>query len=299
MGIAGLVATMLLLERGEDEAAVRGPGVARAPAQVVGIGEQQPAMFSDPLFRELGIKKARRVVPWDAMYKAGERQLMDEWLAAARGAGVEPFVTFGHSREEPAVLPTVDEFAAAFAAFRDRYPEVKVYSPWNEVNHSSQPSDRNPRRAAEYYDALRERCPGCTVVAADVLDEPDVVRYLAEFKRHVKGSPRLWGLHNYSDTNRFRNRGTRQVLQAVEGEVWLTETGGIARFGRAFPYDEQRQARATEFTFRLYRSSPRITRLYLYNWTGSTPDLRFDAGLINPDGTPRPAYHVLKRMLRG
>jgi hypothetical protein len=132
-----------------------------------------------------------------------------------------------------------------------------------------------------------------------VLDQEGFTKYLRRFTAAVDGAPpRLWGLHNYSDTNRFRTKGTRAMLRAVDGDIWVTETGGVARFGRSFPYDLKRQARATAYTFKLLDLSPRIRRLYLYNWTGSPPGARFDAGLTNPDGSPRPAYRTLQRQLQ-
>jgi hypothetical protein len=269
------------------------------PEKAVGIGDQGAAFFAAPLFRSLKVDKARKVVPWDAMKLPDERTLTDQWLAGAKKAGVEPFVTFGASRVKPKTLPTVAQFRAAFQAFRKRYPDVRAYAPWNEINHKSQPTAEHPDRAAAYYEVVREGCPDCTVVAADVLDQAGFPGYLKRFRAALKGgTPRLWGLHNYSDTNRFRTRGTRQMLRAVPGEIWVTETGGVARFGRSFPFDLQRQARATTYTFKLLDLSSRIRRLYLYNWTGSPPGARFDAGLTNADGSPRPAYDTLKRQLR-
>ena len=44
------------------------------------------------------------------------------------------------------------------------------YLTWNEANHCSQPTCRNPERAAQYYLALRKHCRGCRIVAADLLD---------------------------------------------------------------------------------------------------------------------------------
>jgi hypothetical protein len=265
----------------------------------VGIGDQAAAFFDARLFRALKVDKARRVVPWDAMTLPAERALTDQWLAGAKKAGVEPFVTFGASRVKPATLPSVEQFRAAFQAFRKRYPQVHVYAPWNEINHKSQPTADHPDRAAAYYEVVRDGCPGCTVLAADVLDQSGFPRYLKRFRAALKGpTPQLWGLHNYSDTNRFRTRGTRQMLRAVPGEIWVTETGGVARFGRSFRFDLKRQARATAYMFSLLKLSSRIRRLYLYNWTGSPPGARFDAGLTNADGSPRPAYATLKRELR-
>jgi hypothetical protein len=269
-----------------------------APAKAIGIGDQGAAMFDAPLFRALRVDKARRVVPWDAMQVRSEVQLTDAWLTAARRAQVEPFISFGASRRKPAQLPTVAQFRSAFLAFRKRYPQVRVYSPWNEVNHKSQPTAGHPDRAAAFYEVVRANCRGCTVVAADVLDQEGFTRYLARFRRAAGDpAPQLWGLHNYSDTNRFRTRGTRAMLGAVPGEIWVTETGGVARFGRSFPFDLRRQARATAYTFKLLKLSPRIRRLYVYNWTGAAPGARFDAGLTNVNGSARPAYRTLEREL--
>jgi hypothetical protein len=266
---------------------------------VVGIGEQLTKMFATPRFRALGIDHARLVVAYDATRVGFERAIVDQWLAGARAAGVEPFLTFGHSRVHPRRLPSVAEFRADFRAFHKRYPQVRVYAPWNEINHASQPTSTAPARAAAYYDVVASECRGCTVLAGDVLDQPGMTRYLAAYRRHLDGSPRIWGLHNYADANRFRRSGLRSMLAAVPGDIWLTETGGLVEFGRGFPRSEQRAARAVDFALGLAADTPRVKRVYLYNWTGSKPGERFDAGLVGPDGTPRKAYGVLKAALKG
>ncbi len=277
-------------------------GVATTPGRpplVVGIGEQRAVMFSDSRFHDLGIDKARIVVAYDATRVKFERELMDLWLAEARRAGVEPFVTFGHSRVHPDKLPSVAEFRATFRAFRARYPDVRVYAAWNEINHDGQPTHDHPERAAEYYNVVKAECRGCLVVAGDVLDQPGMARYLRRYRSHVDGQPQAWGLHNYTDSNRFRSSGLRAMLGAVRGEIWLTETGGLVQLAERLPRDEQRAARAVAYTFRLARKHPRVTRLYLYNWTGGDAKARFDSGLIAPDGTARPSYDALKEALAG
>jgi hypothetical protein len=275
------------------------PAPAPPAGLVVGIGEQGSAMFAAPRFKALGIDRARLVASYDTTRVGFERGLVDTWLHAARAAGVEPFVTFGHSRVHPRRLPSLAEFRSAFRAFRRRYPDVRVYAPWNEINHASQPTSRAPERAAGYYNVVRAECPGCTVLAGDVLDQPGMGRYLATYRRHLDGRPRIWGLHNYADSNRFRDSGLRELLATVPGDVWLTETGGIVRFGRSFPHDEQRAARAVSYALRLARRHDRVKRLYLYNWTGSKPTDRFDSGLVGPDGRTRPGYERLKEDLAG
>jgi hypothetical protein len=286
IAVAGALAGLLIAPAGSD---------ARFK---VGIGDQHPEMFSHPLFKELGFRYARLIVPWDALRRPDELARVDAWLTAARASGVKPFIAFSHSRVNPRALPSPKQFKREFTAFRKRYPFVREYSPWNEINHQSQPTFRKPKAAARFYNVVRAGCRGCTVVAADVLDQAGLANYLRTFKRYANGSPRLWGLHNYSDTNRFRSRGTRTLLRTVRGTIWLTETGGIVKFADTLPYNERRAARATKFMFKLARSSRRIKRLYIYSWFGEQRGARFDAGLVGPDGSPRPAFDVVRREIK-
>jgi hypothetical protein len=87
------------------------------------------------------------------------------------------------------------------------------------------------------------------------------------------------------------------VLRYLPGEVWLTETGGIVS-SSSFAYDPARAARAVQQTFDLAELSPRITRVYLYNWYGITKRTMWDSGLVTADGRPRPALDVVRRYLR-
>jgi len=283
------------------------PPAARA-ADVVGIADQGARMFSDPFFAALDVRVSRLIVSYDAVLRRTfEVADVEAWLTAAEQAGVEPLIAFNHSRgcydgrgvvrRSSCRLPSVERYVQAVEAFRRRFPQARVLTAWNEANHRSQPTARNPRRAAAFYNALRSRCPGCRVVAADVLDQAGVQDWLRTFKRHARGTPGLWGLHNYQDTNNFTSSTTRAVLKLVRGEVWLTETGGIVRFGRRRPFDPERAAEATAYMFRLAASSPRITRLYIYQWSGVARSERFDAGLMTPAGRPRPAYYVVRRRL--
>lgn len=270
----------------------------------IGIGDQKAAMFTNPYFRALDVRISRLIVSYDAILEETfEVADIDAWMAAAQASRVEPLLTLSHSRgcylgekgiskAKACRLPSVARYTKAFKSFRKRYPWVKVYSPWNEVNHRSQPTYKNPKRAAQFYNQARRLCKGCKVVAADVLDAADASKYLKEFLRYAKGTPRLWGLHNYADTNNNTDRGTKAMLKAVKGEIWLTETGGLVKFLKR-PYNPARAAKATRFAFELARSNKRITRLYFYNWTGVPRSARFDSGLTHPNGLPRPAYRVI------
>ena len=76
----------------------------------------------------------------------------------------------------------------------------------------------------------------------DILDQNDprpTLRYIQQFKHEIRRlrtvMPATWGVHNYADVNRLQGWRTRKVDHALGGQIWLTETGGIVRFGRAFP----------------------------------------------------------------
>jgi hypothetical protein len=298
---------------------VAGCGFAAAPqksdaAVLVGIGDQDASMFSDPLFDQVGFKRARYFPSWDVAFHADQSQWLTQWLGEAQRTGTEPLISFfarlgSACPQKPCKLPTVREYTKAFKAFRQRWPQVKVISPWNEANHRSQPTFKNPKRAAQYYNVVRKNCKGCKIIAADVIDETNMERWLKVFKRTAK-KPRIWGLHNYRDTNKRKGQllgGTKRLLKAVKGDVWLTETGGIVKFvlpngHTLFPKSESRANRATKRMFALakrYRS--RVKRLYIYHWKQPDPtnkNNRFDAGLIRFDGSARPAYNTVRNQLR-
>ena len=302
-------------------AALTGCAIGAAPersqaAVLVGIGDQEVSMFGDPLFQDLNVKRARVFVPWNAALSRKQRRYLDNWLTTAETIGVEPLVTFStpdgtKCPRRPCKLPTVAGYTKAFKAFVKRWPEVKVVAPWNEANHRSQPTFRNPKRAAQFYNVVRKYCKGCKVVAADVIDEPNMESWLKVFKRYAK-SPKIWGLHNYRDTNIRKGQktgGTSRLLKTVKGEVWLTETGGIVKFilpggrcgrkprGCLFPESTKRANTAIKRMFRLARSNRRIKRLYIYNWRQPFGTHRFDAGLITSKGKARPGYKTVKKTL--
>jgi hypothetical protein len=279
---------------------------APGSAALLGISDQKPETFSDPRFRGLGVNRTRLSTPWNSIFTEPGR--LAAWLNGARADGIEPLVAFQHARGDlcpakPCTAPSTAQYERAVRAFRARYPWVTLIQPWNEANSATQPTGRRPERAAAYYGVVKRVCPACTVPAADLLDASNVDRWLRRFRAALQGrAPRLWGLHNYSDTNRFRDTGTRHLLALVPGEIWITEAGGIVSFTtadgrRALPYDEERAARATSYLFGLAGKFPRITRIYVYQWKIDFPGNRFDAGLVSPQGKPRPALTVITRKL--
>jgi hypothetical protein len=276
---------------------------APAGALTVGIADNKADMFFDPRFTASGIGQARISVGWDALSSPWQTEQLDQWLSAARVAGVEPLVSFGHSRTDRRALPTPERFLYEFRRFRARYPWVKEFATWNEANHCGEPTCHRPALVAAYYRKLSRDCRDCRILAAEVLDMPNMVSWVRSFRRHVPQEPRYWGLHNYIDANRARTTGTRRMLHAVKGQVWFTETGGIVRRANrhkvTFPESANHAATAMSFLFRrLVPLSRRVTRVYIYHWNADArPGATWDSALIGPTGRVRPAFKVVARVL--
>ena len=297
----GLLALSVCLVAG----AVAAPAdAARRP--VIAIGDQKADMFGDARLGWLGIRHARLVVPWyvASVGTEAEKALLDGWMQAARRSGVRPLVGFGHgwigwTRQ---YLPSVREYRTGVRAFRRRYPWVREYITWNEANHCSQPTCRNPRRTARFYDALVDACPRCTVLAAAVLTAGNMDSWIRRFNRTARHRPRVWGLHNYGDVNRLRWSGTRDFLRKVRAPVWITESGGVvyrARYGGQdpFPVGARRAGRVTRYLLRMARRTKRIKRVYLYHWNVDRPKPQWDSGLLDWAGRGRSSFDVVARFL--
>jgi len=279
--------------------------LAAAPAAgalTIGIADQKPDMFTDPRFLASDLHYARRAVPWDALTSPTQTAQIDAWLDAARAAQVIPLLSFTHSSSNRRQLPSPERLLYEFRRFRERYPWVTDYATWNEANHCGEPTCHRPELVAAYWRKLRVACPTCRILAAEVLDMPNMTSWVKAFRRTAKIEPRYWGIHNYIDANRLRTTGTRRLLNAVKGQIWFTETGGIvSRTNRrkvTFPESAEHAAKATRFLFDdLIPLSRRITRVYLYHWNSEPGPKTWDSALIGPTGTPRPAYRVLQRVL--
>lgn len=287
----------------------------------IGISDQNGTVFSNPLFAPLKMKMARYVTPWDSM-NAGRVADLNQlifWIDEARKANQRILVAFQASQTEGQQFkaPTVRQYTAALRRFKARFPFVKDIQAWNEANRcqerkpvtnfvTGEPICKKPKLAAQYYmAALKVFKPsqGYKVTGLDILDGANIackqaycaLKYIRTFMKFAKPRPKFWGIHNYSDTNRFDTKRTKALIRATKsGDIWLTETGGIVSLGKNFPYNTRRAAKALGCMFTLAKSNRRITRLYVYNFIGLEKGNSFDAGLINPNNTRRPGYNVVK-----
>lgn len=289
---------------------------APAPAAYdvrVGIGDQNASMFSHPDFKRLKIKRVRYFIPWHAVTQPHEMQRADEFVRAAKAARVSVFmhISSDNLTRRKAKLPSKRRYRRLVTQLVRHYRAmgVREWGSRNEANHDSQATWKSPSRAAWEYKTVRRVCRRCTIVGLDLLDQRGVARYISRFYRAL-GS-RTWrrrvsivGIHNYSDVNRKRTTGTRTIIRAVRrynrrATFWLTETGGLVRLSTSWPYNQRRAASRLDYMFRVTRKYRRhIKRLYIYNWTGAPRGFRFDAGLVNPDGSRRPGYRVVARWIK-
>ena len=282
------------------------PATATAAIPTIGIGEQHPQLFTQEHFHELGVRHVRFIASWDAFNSDWQRAELDGYMQAARAANVKVLLGFGRSRDPRRArkLPSVRAFEREFQKFRARYREVDEFITWNEANHCSQPTCRNPKRTAEFYLAARRHCRGCTIIGASLLDSSNMAKWAKDFQKAAGARRKItWGLHNYIDANLFRTKGTRALLKAVKGDVWFTETGGIVKRNNAstlkFPESTRNAAKATTFVFKLAALSPRVKRVYFYHWAPAPTTLpTWDSALVDRRERPRPAYNVLLQWLR-
>ena len=295
------------------------PASAKSSIRVA-VADQSPAMFDSPFFQELKIKRTRYFVPADVMRDAAELERATAFVTAARNAGVSTLIHISTAdlRDKRGAIVSssryrtdVKKLVAHFRALG-----VREFGAWNEVNHKTQETWNRIGNAVSYfksmYSAVRARCRSCAVVGLDMLDQAGSDRYIRSFFARLTPTWRqrvtIVGIHNYSDVNRNRSTGTKKIIDTVRrynrrAKFWFTETGALASFGRSFPYSESRQASRMRnmFTYASRYKRLGVERVYSYNFfgiengTSCAGVCQFDAGLVDPDGTPRPVFAVFKQ----
>jgi hypothetical protein len=285
----------------------------------IGVADQSLAMFDAPDYKALKMKRTRYFVPADVMQDSKERAKARAFVVAARAAGVSTLLHIStsdlRSKRGPLVSTTAYRSNVNRIVVYFRKLGVKDFGAWNEVNHKTQETWNHVGNAVSYfksmYQAVRQRCTTCTVVGLDLLDQVGVENYIKSFYTRLDARWRMRlkvvGIHNYSDVNRNRSTGTAKIIKNVRTynkrtKFWFTETGALASFGASFRYSESRQATRIQsmFTYASRYKAQGVERVYSYNWfgiengTSCGSRCKFDAGLVDPDGTPRPVYAVFK-----
>jgi len=282
-------------------------GTAAASSFRFGLSDDEPSTFSDPRVAELGVHLARDVAPWNVALNRRDLANVTAWLDAVKRAHhITPFITFQHAdRYGPAPSPA--RYLAAFLRFRKLFPWVREFSPWDEATHATQPTQRRPKLAAEYYNVLAAHCRGCEIAAPDVLDsDGNVEAWVETFLQTARPRPTIWPFNPYSSVSTDNPLPIERFLAAVHGQVWFSEVGGVVwwRFkGKLIQHGEAYAARVAKNIFGLAKLSPRITRVYYYHWRSPGSPSRlpkritWDSGLVRSNGRARPALLVVAREL--
>ena len=299
----------------------------------VGIGDDKPDMFSDPRFLALGIKTVRYDMHWDALSINQFERPLTSWMKAAHAHHLDVLVTIDHSDRviykrvkvkekihgktvyvekrkgfsQTRVLPSPAAYLAAFKAFHSRFPWVKSFVTWDETNYYGEATYDKESLIAQYYSGLRHACPSCTILAGEFLDVPrseavPMATWAKTFIKDLGYQPGYWGLNNYVDANNLRDSNTRALLAAVKGNIWLAETGGLVNRRNhskvTFPQNAAHAAKVDSYILNTMGSlSPRIQRIYLYEWDATTKHDSWDSALISYNHQPRQGYKVLANAL--
>lgn len=248
---------------------------AAAPADAhrynvrVGLGDQSIAMFDHPAFQRADVRQVRYFLRWNAIHHRDERLRARRWVQKAIDEGKRPFIHLSTEdlRKDEGLLPDSDHYGRDVKRLVRYFRGLGVrdFGVWNEANHASQPTDESPWRAGRYfrkmYRAVFDTCTrrSCRVVALDVLDQAGARSYVERFFEHLGAT--------------CAHRRDPQLLRCQP------------RAAHGHPADR------LKYLFGMARDfEAHVQRIYVYNWTAAGCDARFDAGLTNPDGTPRPGY---------
>jgi hypothetical protein len=327
LGSALAAATLTLSGAFTSGAAAASAHTASASHPQIGIGDDKTDLFTDPRFLALGVKTVRYDISWDALSVTYQRQELTSWMTAAKRDGLSVLVTLDHSDRviyrkvkvhgrtvrkafsQTRVMPTTAAYIKAFKAFRSRFPWVKDFVTWDETNCFCEVTYDREGQIASYYKAMRSACSSCTILAAEFLDTPkqyavSMSTWVSKFDRALGYQPEYWGLNDYEDANHLVTTQTRELLALVRGRIWLAETGGIVNRHNGtknpgFPQNANHAAKVDNYILHTIASlSPRIQRIYLYEWDAKTRLDSWDTALISYNNLPRPGYTVLADTLK-
>ena len=239
----------------------------------LGFSDSDPETVTAPWrWDASGVRRLRAVAPYDVATSAAEAGPRDRFVAwydavsgynrSHPGSPIEMAVAltdhFGTARKGdarsqypdgtrrapqvynnyPVPAETVVAFDAAFKAFLDRFPAVKVIAPWNEPNNRSDPivlkdkgrklsdeaavsgastANYGPLAAAYYWKASNDIAGGpkyadrdLVLIAGEFSAGTGATDYAAEYKDRLEAigvrpeQVKVWGIHPYRDVDRYQ-----------------------------------------------------------------------------------------------
>ena len=308
---------------------------------VFGMADEAPEAYRHPLMfgdsEALNPTTVRRIVQWNLADLPETDTLRNEFQdfyninkpeKDATGAIVNPgrqmMVAFKLPDPHPdgarGPNPYTD-YKRATLKFKATWPEVKVYTPWNEPNLSDATLGQRVKRAAEYtHVAQRYLCNGDCAVMAGALAHTGVEGRKATFRSYLKQygeelerlnrknrvrMPVYWGFHPYRDVEKLRvgkNSALHFFIQGTPAtnysgsrqpsKIWLDEVGGFFRYRRLKPRrvdyinDAGEQAERVKHLVNVLAPMTRpgrVERVYYYYFCRVAPGFSiFDTALLGP-----------------
>jgi hypothetical protein len=149
----------------------------------------------------------------------------EAWYRASSALGLTPELAV---TSYDGVLPSsASEYQEKIERLLSLKP-VHYFEAWNEPNNTPFLS---PATAAQFTNVAHSLCQrkGCTVIAGDLLDSPNMVGYETDYEKYLSPpNPPNWGIHPYyavkaeseSSVQRFREN-----LPSSLDAIWFTEIG--------------------------------------------------------------------------
>jgi hypothetical protein len=184
------------------------------------------------------IKLARYVVQWNLMSESTDganpggdyREKFEAWLTDVGSLGLAP---------EVALTSFDGIYPEASAEYQTRLQQilnqaramghpVRYVEAWNEPNHQGDETALKAAQLTNSADALCEEGYGCTVIAGNLEDSPNVATYEKEYESDLTSVPRIWGVHPYDSVE---ETSEAPLLSFVENlphkglgeQIWFTE----------------------------------------------------------------------------
>lgn len=238
----------LLLLTASAGLAAAAPGASATTSTVrVGIADQSANMFASPSYKALDLKRTRYFIKWNAIRDPALLAQADAFVEAARAEDVDVLMHISTDNFTPGkgTLPSRARYRRDVGALY--YAKgVREWGVWNEANDRTQPTQRNPARAADFFVEMwrlldnSNRCgskvtPKCRIVALDILDgktkkdQGNARSYIRRFYSRLSPTydrrANIIGIHNYTDTNRRGRSGTKNVIKEAKKATGARTSG--------------------------------------------------------------------------
>ncbi len=181
------------------------------------------------------ITLARYVVQWNVMAEGEEGKLeylrrFEAWLRDVAGVGLIPDVALtSYTGKYPS---SQTEYQVQLEKLLDRAQSmghpIRYLEAWNEPNNQG---NEPALDAAHFMNSASAACGeryGCTTIAGDFEDNPNLPTYEEEYVRNLNQLPKIWGVHPYYSVEEMSEApflGFREHLPngGAGEQIWFTE----------------------------------------------------------------------------